>query len=127
MKKLLSAASFIVLSFISCKPKPTPLYPYTIIVHRVETTLYDSSRSPSTKEDTVMVANDTLAYDKGLIRWFAQKSTELRLGKNSLSTATKFEVLDSLGIDISSRLDKKLTDSLKEIWYTRHPEWKKFN
>lgn len=127
MKKLLSAVPFILLSLIGCKPKPTQLYPYTIIVHRVETTLYDSSRRQSTKEDTVMVANDTLAYDKGLIRWFAQKSTELRLGKNSLSTAIKFEVLDSLGLDISSRLDKKLTDSLKEIWYKRHPEWKKFN
>ena len=126
MKKFLSSVALVTICLVGCKPKPTPLYPYTIVVHRTETTLYDASRTPTTKEDTVMVANDTLAYDKGLIRWFAQKSTELRLGKNSLSRATKFEVLDTSGVDVGNVLGKKVTDSLKEIWYSRHPEWKQF-
>lgn len=69
------------------------------------------------RTDTVEVLNDTQAYEKGLVLFYAQKKDEQLIAKDSLSkVAVSFEVINSDGEDISINIPDHVKDSLEVMF-----------
>jgi hypothetical protein len=120
MKKIAIIA--LVLFAFACKPKPLKLNTYKLKIYRTEYSTY-SSPYEDVKIDTIKAINDTLAYQKGLRTYFANRMTDAKLGKASMYKTKKFVVQDSSGNDISIGLP---IDSIKQTYYKLHPEFKNY-
>jgi hypothetical protein len=73
-----------------------------------------STNGVITTIDSIRAFDDTNAYFQGVKWWFANKKTEQIL--NSTEKADAFVVLDEAGIDLKTKLSKKVTDSCEKIW-----------
>jgi hypothetical protein len=104
---------FIIVCLIGCKHKSRPLKIYQVVLTGKELNSIGADYDRMIKEDTIMSVDDTTAYYRGLVRYYAQLNTEKKT-RNKISTTTGFEVRDSTGIDLSVILPKNVVDSLNK-------------
>ncbi|MCC8409902.1 hypothetical protein LJ707_13270 [Mucilaginibacter sp. UR6-1] len=107
--------AILLLSFMGCKPKPQPLNVYNIKLKQLEKDLLTPNYTAIEKHDTVMVANDTAAFEQGLISYYARVKQEKLFKEKRLEgyyQTIAFSVTDGSGTDVRYKLSEKVVDSL---------------
>jgi len=110
---------FIALPFFSCDTQTTNLNSatgtvsskkYTVVLKRKEQSLVSGDYENRTKEEVITVANDSLAFWKGVTAYtaelMAQKSLRQAGVKNLPYETNEFDVLDENGLSIFGSLSE---------------------
>jgi hypothetical protein len=105
---------FIIVCLLGCKHKSRPLKVYQVVLTGKELNSIGAGYDSMIKEDTIMSVDDTTAYYRGLVRYYAQLNAE-KITHNKISTTAGFEIRDSTGIDLSIILPKNVVDSLNTL------------
>lgn len=114
MKTLLSILlCAILLSFGCSQQAPTPFRTYTLTIDRTALNFDGTALVKEAQEDTIRARNDTLAFHRALIYYYATVNTLNRFD-GRMGTSKGFELTDSTGLDIAYKLDAALIDSLSK-------------
>jgi hypothetical protein len=110
MKKIVFLIAAV--AVLACN-KPHTLTTYRSVIKR-ERLSVDGYVGYNNKIDTLMALNDTLAYKKGLTRFYNNLVDEAHTPNRRYVTRS-FKVINEANIDISSILSKNIKDSLDKI------------